>query len=137
MAMRELLTEIERAVRARGWSARQASMEAVGTPDLITNMRRGRAPSVERIRALCEVLGLEFYIGPPRQAAALDEERLALAAEIAERGLDESGEALTYADKARFLIAVYQLIGQTQAPANAARVRQLIDVVRRSSREHR
>ena len=62
--MDDLLREIERAARARGWSARRASMEAVGTPELIRDMRRGRVPSVERIRALCEVLNLEFYVGP-------------------------------------------------------------------------
>ena len=29
-------------------------------------MRRGHIPSVKRLRSLCEVLGLEFYVGPPR-----------------------------------------------------------------------
>ena len=52
--MDEPLRETERAVRAGGWSARQASMEAVGTPDLIRDMRRGRVPPVERVRALCQ-----------------------------------------------------------------------------------
>ena len=130
--MRELLHQIERAVRERGWLARQASMEAVGSPELITNMRRGRVPSVERIQALCDVLGLEFYVGPPREDLLLDEARLAFAVETAERGLAASDEELSYAEKARFLIAVYQLIGGTQAPANAARVREIIDVIRRT-----
>ena len=62
--MRELLSQFERAVRARGWSTRQASMEAVGSPDMIADMRRGRVPSVERVQAMCETLGLEFYVGP-------------------------------------------------------------------------
>ena len=44
--MRDLPGEIERAVKARGWSARQASLHAVGTPELIHDMRRGRVPSV-------------------------------------------------------------------------------------------
>ena len=29
----------------------------------------GRVPSVERTQLLCDALGLEFYIGPPRQTA--------------------------------------------------------------------
>ena len=29
-------------------------------------MRRGHVPSAERLRSLCEALGLDFYIGPPR-----------------------------------------------------------------------
>ena len=59
--MRELLMEFERALRARNLSASQASMQAVGSKELIREMRRGRVPSVERVRALCEVLDLEFH----------------------------------------------------------------------------
>ena len=29
-------------------------------------MRRGHVPSVEKVQALCNALGLEFYVGPPR-----------------------------------------------------------------------
>ena len=29
-------------------------------------IKRGRVPSVERVRLLCQTLGLEFYVGPPR-----------------------------------------------------------------------
>ena len=32
----------------------------------------------------------------------------------------------THAEKARFFVAVYQLIGEEHAPANAARVRQVL-----------
>ena len=34
---------------------------------MIRDMRRGRAPSAERLQSLCATLGLEFYIGPPRR----------------------------------------------------------------------
>ena len=33
---------------------------------MIRDMQRGHVRSVERLPSLCEVLGLEFYIGPPR-----------------------------------------------------------------------
>ena len=33
---------------------------------MIRDMRRGHIPSVERLRSLCEVLDLEFYVGPRR-----------------------------------------------------------------------
>lgn len=39
---------------------------------MIRDMRRGHVPSVERLRSLCEVLGLEFYVGPPRWRPAED-----------------------------------------------------------------
>ena len=42
-------------------------MRAHGSPELIRDMRRGHVPSVERLRSLCEALGLEFYVGPPRE----------------------------------------------------------------------
>ena len=127
--MRELLSEIERALRARGWSARQASMEAVGSPELINNMRRGRVPSVERVKALCDVLDLEFYVGRRRQALDVDEERLALALEAAERGLATSGRTMDSAAKAKLVAEVYQLIGNEKVQANAARMRRLIAMV--------
>ena len=123
---RTLLNEIERAIRARGWSARQTSMEAVGNPDMIRGMRRGRSPTADRLRALCEVLDLEFYVGRRREPDPLDERRLELAVETAERGLAASRRTLTHAEKARFFVAVYQLIGEEHAPANAARVRQVL-----------
>lgn len=64
--MRDILDTIEQALRDRGVSARRASLEAGGTPEMIRDMRRGRVPSVERVRSLCRVLDLEFYLGPPR-----------------------------------------------------------------------
>ena len=33
---------------------------------MIRDMRRGHVPSVQRLRSLCEVLDLEFFVGPPR-----------------------------------------------------------------------
>ncbi len=104
--MQELLRDIERAVRARGWSARQASMRAVGTPELIHNMRRGRVPSVERVKALCEVLGLEFYVGPPRAAAPVDTGRLGRALEITEQALAATARHMSHSDKAQAVSAV-------------------------------
>ena len=127
--MRDLLRTIEQALQARGWSARQASLQAVGTSDLITNMRRGRVPSVARLQALCDVLDLEFYVGPPRAALPVDERRLALALEAAEHGLAAAGRALDAPDRARLVAAVYQLIGDEGAPAAAARVQGLVEMV--------
>ena len=127
--MRELLSEIERARRARGWTARQASLKAVGTPELIRDMRRGRVPSVERFRALCEVLGLEFYVGAQRPAGAVDPGRLERALETADRGLATSGREMDHADRARVVAAIYDLIGDKHEPASAQRVIDLIEAI--------
>jgi len=108
--MEDLLREILQAVRRRGWSARQASMKAVGTPELIRDMRRGRVPSVERFRALCEVLGLEFYVGPPRSESPLKPERLQQAIRLAEDMSERSPNGLTHAEKARVASSAYVLM---------------------------
>ena len=95
--MHDLPTEIERAIKAGGWSARQASIEAVGNPDMIRGMRRGRSPTADRLRALSDILDLDFYVGRRREPDPLDERRMELAVETAERGLAASGQTLTRA----------------------------------------
>ena len=127
--MRELLTKIERAVRARGWSARQASIQAVGTPELIRDMRRGRVPSVERFRALCEALDLEFYVGPHRESNPVDIRRLERALETAEKGLHSMGQVMGHAEKARVVSVIYDLIGEGGERENAARIVNLLEAV--------
>lgn len=135
--MEKLLREVERAVRARGWSARQASMEAVGTPELIRSMRRGRVPSVERVEALCKVLDLEFYVGPPRAERPVDSERLERALETTERALTSTGRTMGLTDKARAVAAVYDLIGEGRGQVYTGRVVSLIEAVTRGRPAHR
>ena len=130
--MRDLLSEIERAVKARGWSARQASMQAVGTPELIHDMRRGRVPSVERFRTLCQALELEFYVGPPREGGYVDAARLSRALETTERALASTGRRMSHTDKARAVSAVYDLMGRGRGQASATRIAQLIEAVARA-----
>ena len=127
--MDSLVAEINRALRARGWSARQASLEAVDSPELIRDMRRGRLPSVERLRALCDVLDFEFYIGPRRPAAIIDERRLEDALEAAERTLKTNTIDLAPREKARAVAAIYELLDREREPATAARMKRLIEVL--------
>ena len=109
-------------------SARQASIEAVGNAELVKRMRRGEVPTVERLEALCEVLELEFYVGPERDAAPIDEQRLELAVDTAVRAQMGKEEDLSPGDLARLVVAVYGLIGK-EGSANAARVRELVRIV--------
>ncbi len=63
----DLLDVIERRMEERGLSPATASRAAVGNPYLIYNFRKkGFDPKFETLRRLCDALGLEFYIGPPR-----------------------------------------------------------------------
>lgn len=133
--MDDLVEEVNRALRARGWSARHASMQAVGSPELVRDMRRGYVTSVAKFRTLCAVLGLEFYVGPPRATGLVDEHRLEAAVEATERALEEGDVAveLDPRDKARVVAAVYGLLGDVDAPADRppvlTRVRRVIQAM--------
>lgn len=132
--MDDLLEVINQALRARGWSARHASLEAVGSDQLVRNLRRGRVPSVERFRALCEVLGLEFYVGPPRDVGTVDQNRLMDALETTEDALKDRKLELQSRDKAALIAAAYELIGQERSVANAEQVKRLVGAVTAGSR---
>ena len=104
-----------------------------GSPELIRNIRRWRLPSVERLNVLCEVLELEFYIGPAREAGAIDERRLREAVASTERTLGARGVALAPEAKADAIAAIYDLLARERAPATAARVQLLIEALARSA----
>ncbi len=70
--MDDILREIDLALARLGMSARAASIRAGSSPETIRDMRRGHIPSVSRLRALCDALGLEFYVGQPRRPQAGD-----------------------------------------------------------------
>ena len=53
----------------RDVSDRRLSMLATGSTDTIRNIRRGSNPRTDTLEALCGVLGVEVYVGPPQDAA--------------------------------------------------------------------
>lgn len=60
---------VDQALLDQKVSARQASMAVVGHDGLIRDIRAGRLPSIDRVEALFEFLGLEAYFGPKRRQA--------------------------------------------------------------------
>ena len=56
------------ALAQSGRSGRDVSVDAVGHESAIRSLKRGLDLRVSTIQALCRVLGLEFYVGPPRGA---------------------------------------------------------------------
>lgn len=68
MDKEQLLRTIKAQLKAVGMTAAEASERAVGNRFLISNMGRERygMPSVENLQSLCDVLGLDFHIGPRR-----------------------------------------------------------------------
>lgn len=63
-------TVVDQALVDQNLSARRASIAVVGHDGLIRDIRAGRLPSVDRIEALFEYLGLEAYFGPKRGASS-------------------------------------------------------------------
>lgn len=135
--MEDLVATINAALRARGWSARQASLKAVGNSEFIRTLRRGSAPPVDRFRALCETLGLDFYVGPPRDFASIDERRLEIAIETAVRPLESADLKLDPSELARAVVAIYELLGEEGTSANAVRVNRLIAALTSGRQLHR
>ena len=129
--MDDLVAVINAALRSRGWSAQHASMVAVGSPDYVRDVRRGRLRHVEKFRSLCEALDLEFYVGPRRLPGALDDGRLEVAVDTAVRAVKEAKVELESVELAHAIAAVYDLVGGDEAPANAHRLRRLLRTLTR------
>ena len=130
LPMREILELIDEVLTERRWSARQVSIEAIGTPNIISNMRRGQEPSIGRMRALCDVLGLEIYIGRPRVFGGqrFDVARPALAIDAVEEGLPDAGRHLSTHERSQLVVAVYELLDERDPSASAGRIRELLAI---------
>ena len=60
---------ILKAVGESELSERQISIAAVGHESAIRSLKRGVSPNAATVAALCSTLGLEVYVGPPRNQA--------------------------------------------------------------------
>ena len=59
------------ALARSGRSGREVSIAAVGHESAIRSLKRGMDVRTSTLLALCEELGLEFYVGPPRPRPAV------------------------------------------------------------------
>ena len=125
------MSVINAALRARGWSAQHASLVAVGSPEYVRDVRRGRLHHVEKFRQLCEALDLEFYVGPRREFSSLDERRLEVAVDTTVRAVKVANVDLEPVELAHAIAAIYELVGEDKAPANAHRLHRLIRTLTR------
>ncbi|MBN8190243.1 S24 family peptidase [Salipiger thiooxidans] len=76
--MDDLVSAIEAALERKGLSASAASQLAVGNPSMIKNLKnrrteRERSHPVDNLKALADVLDLEFYFGPRREPSVVHE----------------------------------------------------------------
>ena len=96
-------------------------------------MRRGQTPSLDRVAALCEVLDLEFYIGPHRVFGdtGFDLGRVVLALEALDQVFPDAAGRLSLHERGQLLVAVYAHLKGEDVRANAQRVSELIAIARR------
>ena len=62
---------IDAEIKNQGTNAADVSMRAVGNKWLVYSLKKGHPPNAENLKKLCAVLGLEFYVGPPRTASTM------------------------------------------------------------------
>lgn len=74
MEPRSLYHILEERRRELGLTQSEVTERAFGRDDTsaIQNIRRGKSPSITSAAAICEALGLEFYIGPKRDVGPPD-----------------------------------------------------------------
>ena len=131
--MKEFVELVDRVLVERGWSARQVSIEAFGTPNVIDNMRRGRMPSMQRVRTLCDHLGLECYIGRRRVVddPGIHIERLAAALDAVRLDFPKVEELLSSYDRAALVAAIYALVDEDDVHRDQRQIREVIAIARR------
>ncbi|MBN7785174.1 hypothetical protein JYP51_09605 [Ponticoccus gilvus] len=69
MEQQQFMQLVEERRAELGLSMAALSQQAFGNGKLtaVQDLKRGASPSLDRISKLCKALGLEFYIGPPRE----------------------------------------------------------------------
>lgn len=79
MEASELIEAIREALRRTGSNPSRFAKEHGFSVNAIRYILEGRPPSSRRLAEVCEALGLEFYVGPPRlpEGSRLDSKQLA------------------------------------------------------------
>ena len=118
---------LEAGLRTSGLTAAEASRRAVGnTYFLYGILKKGHIPSVEKFESLCDVLGIKFSVGPPREedAEPTDQSPETVPAETADAGVPVAEAAL---DPAGFASDVKEAVRDQMAAimrSEAASIRQ-------------
>ena len=125
-AMESLQAAIRRALAERGTNASNVARSAGLPQRALYNVLHGHVPSLDRAGEICDALDLELHIGRRRTAHGVDWERLQLALEAAEEGLAATGRDMNARQKARLVLAIYDLVEDSADAETGARVIRLI-----------
>lgn len=116
MSYNESLKAALEAYKAQsGESYRSIAIRAGIPVRSLMRILEGHAPSIERAAEVCEAIGLELYIGPPREIGGQQSSRHATDAEIDRVGdhrstPDDSGVARTALSEDRRLADIIQVL---------------------------
>ena len=110
--------ELER----RGASPIKQALDAGLNRDAIRSVLRGRVPSVDRAPEICDALGLEFYVGPPRALPEPLREALGLPADADAEAAIEAIERRAAEARAAALAAEDELSLDLRADIGAGRL---------------
>lgn len=132
MDRKVLYDVVEARRRELGLTQSQVGERVTGRADtsVVQHLRRGAAPSFERVSAICTALGLELYVGPPRDArSAVDAGVLEICIQALEEELRQAGLILPAGRKAKAIAALYELTADNDGniiPPERKLVRQFI-----------
>lgn len=68
----QIAAAVREALSERGATAYRASLEAGLPGNAIRYVLEGRATKSDRLAEICDALGLELYVGPPRESSSID-----------------------------------------------------------------
>ncbi len=79
MQSADLIQVIREAIRRKGTNPSRLAKDHGLSVNAVRYILEGRAPTSRRLAQVCDALGLEFYVGPPRHPAGthLDQQHLA------------------------------------------------------------
>ena len=66
MDREEIADVIEAEIERRGWNSYRAAVESALPEDAFRYLKQGRNVGIGRLSQMCDALGLELYVGPPR-----------------------------------------------------------------------
>ena len=93
MHLEDFSALVRRRLDETGLSQYRAALASGLPPDAIRSVLEGHVPRLDRVASICEALGLEFYIGPPREEQASISPEVEEATENLNRALRRAAEA--------------------------------------------
>ena len=131
--LKEITECIHWGLENKGLSASRASSLALGESGAIHRIMQGHMPSVERLKKLCDFLGIEFSLKAGKHAISNDlhinETLLSDVIDAVETHLKNANLELSPSNKARLICTLYEMAISNHNVLNQQNVTQLVRLV--------